>query len=189
MSFEGGRRAAIGIDAAIVADHQVTVRRAASEGDADMVERFGVSSSIGGLERLTSRLAEFAGSTVVCEPTSMTWLGIAIAAERAGCSLALVGTRDSARLRGALSAKHKSDVIDADMLSRAGELFELEPLRMPDPAQLGLRRVVQRRHRLVIDTNRVYRRMVSLASWVMPDVWRVCASSRAASLALLRGGV
>ncbi len=59
---------------------------------------------------------------------------------------------------GALSAKHKSDVIDADMLSRPGELLELEPWRMPEPAQLALRRVVQRRHRLVVDTNRVYRR-------------------------------
>lgn len=186
MSMEGSKRAAIGIDAAIVADHQVTVRHLGDGGVAESVERFGVASSMAGLDQLTARLSGFAGSTVVCEPTSMTWLGLAVAAERAGCSLALVGTRDSARLRGALSAKHKSDVIDADMLSRAGELFELEPFRMPDPAQLALRRVVQRRHRLVIDVNRVYRRLVALASWVMPDVWRVCASSRAASLALLR---
>ncbi len=186
MSIEGSRRAAIGIDAAIVADHQVTVRHIGSDGAADVMERFAVSSSLAGLERLTVRLADYAGSMVVCEPTSMTWLSLAVAAERAGCSLALVRTRDSARLRGALSGKHKSDVIDADMLSHAGELFGLEPLAMPDPAQLALRRVVQRRHRLVVDTNRVYRRMVALASWVMPDVWRVCATSRSASLALLR---
>jgi transposase len=149
------------------------------------VDRFKVGSTLVGLEALAERLGEYPGSVVVCEPTSMTWLGIAIAAERAGCVVSLVGTRHSARLRGALSGKQKSDVIDADMLSRAGEFFELEPVRLPSPAQLALRRVVKRRHRLVVQANRTHRRITALAAWVFPDVWKVCASSRAASFSLL----
>jgi len=37
------------------------------------------------------------------------------------------GSRHAARLRGAISGKNKSDVIDADVLARAGEVFELTP--------------------------------------------------------------
>jgi transposase len=187
MSIEGSSGGvAIGIDAAIVADHQVTIRRPEPGRPGQIVDRFKVPSTLVGLDRLSERLAEHPGSVVVCEPTSMTWLSLAIAAERAGCELSLVGARHSARLRGALTGKHKSDVLDADMLSRAGEFFSLEPARLPDAAQLALRRVICRRHRLVIEVNRIHRRITALASWVMPDVWRVCATSRSASFAVLR---
>lgn len=63
------------------------------------------------------------------EPTSMTWLGLQVALRKAGCDLALVGTRHAARLRGAISGKNKSDVIDADVLAMAGDVFTLSPLR------------------------------------------------------------
>ena len=147
MVLEGSSRVAVGIDAAIVADHQVTLRRPESGGPGVIVERFKVPSTIVGLTQLTERLSPFPGSVVVCEPTSMTWLSIQIAVERAGCEMSLIGTRHSARLRGALVGKHKSDVIDADMLSRAGEFFALDPTRRPTPDELALRRVVQLRHR------------------------------------------
>jgi transposase len=186
MTFEGSGPVAVGIDAAIVADHQVTLRRPEPGRPGEIVERFKVPSTIIGLERLTERLSSVAGSTVVCEPTSMTWLSIQIAAERAGCEMSLIGTRHSARLRGALVGKHKSDVIDADMLSRAGEFFTLEPTRLPTPDEIALRRVVQLRHRQVVAVNRTHRRIVSLAAWAFPDVWRPLASSRAASLGVLR---
>jgi hypothetical protein len=51
-----------------------------------------------------------------------------------------VGNRHAGRLRGALAGKNKSDVIDAEVLSRAGELFALPPARTPDAAELALRR-------------------------------------------------
>lgn len=75
----------------------------------------------------------------------MTRLGLAIAVEQAGGQLALVGCRHAARLRGAISGKNKSDVIDADVLAQAGEVFALAPVRLSDPAQLALRRAVTRR--------------------------------------------
>lgn len=186
MYTNGSSGVAVGIDAAIVADHHVTIRRPEAGGSGEIVDRFRIPSTLVGLDRLTERLAEFPGSVVVCEPTSMTWLSIGVAAERAGCELAMVGTRHSARLRGALVGKQKSDVIDADMLSRAGEFFALDRTTLPGPDQLALRRVIQRRHRLVVAANRTHRRITSLVSWAFPDVWRVCATSRAASFGVLR---
>ena len=61
----------------------------------------------------------------------MTWLGLAVALQDAVSDLALVGSRDAARLRGAISGKNRSDVIDADVLARAGDVLELDPLVLP----------------------------------------------------------
>lgn len=46
-------------------------------------------------------------------------LGLSVALRDAGADLSLVGTGHAARLRGAISAKHQSDVIDADVPARA----------------------------------------------------------------------
>ena len=89
----------------------------------------------------------------------------------AGCDLSLLGAGHAARLRGAITGKHKSDVIDADVLTRAGEVFDLQPLRPVEPAQLALRRACVRRGGSVIDGNRQLRRLISLARWAFPDVW------------------
>lgn len=115
----------------------------------------------------------------------MTWLPLSIALERAGCSLALVGNRHSARLRSALAGKNKSDPIDADMLSRAGEFFSLEPARIPGPDELALKRVCQRRGKLIVDANRSLRRIISLARWAFPDLWNAFVGSRPTALAVL----
>jgi hypothetical protein len=61
-----------------------------------------------------------------------------VALAEASCDLSLLGARHAARLRGAISGKHKSDVIDAEVLARAGEVFDLHPLRPVEPAQLAL---------------------------------------------------
>jgi len=54
-------------------------------------------------------------------------------------------------------------VIDADVLARAGEVFDLHPLRRVDPEQLALRRACVRRGSAVIDGNRYLRQLISLA--------------------------
>ena len=77
---------------------------------------------------MSRRLARYPGVVAVAEPTSMTWLPLALSLSSGGGRLALVGTRHSARLRGAISGKNKSDVIDADVLARADEVFDLPPL-------------------------------------------------------------
>lgn len=176
---------AIGIDAAVVAKHRVVVRRPEVGGPGEVVEDFEAAPTAAGLEELTKRLAAYPGAIAVAEPTSMTWLPLHVALEEAGVALALVGNRHSGRLRGALSGKDKSDVIDAVVLSRAHELFGLEPARIPDADELALRRAVQRRHKAVVDGNRWYRRLISLASWAFPDVWNAFVKSRSTALAVL----
>ena len=59
-----------------------------------------------------NRLAEMPGVVAVAEPTSMTWLALSVALRDAGCDLSLLGARHAARLRGAITGKYKSDVID-----------------------------------------------------------------------------
>jgi hypothetical protein len=118
---------------------------------------------LSGLALLTRRLSRYPGAVAVAEPTSMTWLALSVAVPEAGGQLALLGSRHSARLRGAIVGKNKSDVIDADVLARAGEVFTLRPMPVVTPTQLALRRAASRRRAAVIDGNRYWRRLMSLA--------------------------
>jgi len=177
-------RVRVGIDAAVVADHHVTIRETTPDGQVHL-SRFRTPPTIAGLTRLGERLSDYPQVVAVAEPTSMTWLGLHVALREAGCDLALVGTRHAARLRGAISGKNKSDVIDADVLAMAGDVFDLAPLRPPAPSQLALRRAVVRRGKLVIDGNRARRRLISLARWAFPDVWEAFAGSWPTAVAVL----
>jgi hypothetical protein len=105
----------VGIDAAVVAQHEVCVRATDAQGRV-RTNRFRVQPTLAGLRSLSNRLAEMPGVIAVAEPTSMTWLGLSVALAEAGCDLSLLGVRHAARLRGAISGKQKSDVIDADVL-------------------------------------------------------------------------
>lgn len=146
-------RVQVGIDAAVVANHHVCVRLCGPDGCV-REQRFTIAPTLAGLRTLTSRLSPYAGAVAVAEPTSMTWLPLAVAITDAGGELALVGSRHAARLRGAISGKNKSDVIDADVLARAGEVFTLQRFTRPDPTHLALRRACTRRGVVVIDANR-----------------------------------
>ena len=180
-----GSAVAIGIDAAVVADHHVMVRRREPQGPGTIIEEFKVPPTLAGMERLAKKLSPYPGAVAVAEPTSMTWLPLALALEQAGCSFALVGNRHSSRLRGALAGKNKSDVIDAEVLSHADELFALAPARIPDAAELALRRAVLLRHKAVLDASRARRRLISQARWAYPDVWMAFGRSWATALAVL----
>jgi transposase len=177
-------RIQVGIDAAITANHHVCIRSVAANGKANSV-RFQVPPTLAGLARLTSRLSEYPGVVAVAEPTSMTWLSLAVALEASGGELALIGARHSARLRGAIMGKNKSDVIDADVLARSADVFDLPPFEIPTPDQISLRAAVTRRGSAVMDTNRSFRRLLSLARWAFPDVWEAFASSTPTAKAVL----
>jgi hypothetical protein len=56
-----GSAVAIGIDAAVVANHRVAIRGA-------VVDDFGVAPTLAGLAQLTERLRAHQGSLVVAEP-------------------------------------------------------------------------------------------------------------------------
>jgi transposase len=180
-----GSAVAIGIDAAVVADHHVMVRRRDGRGPGTLLEEFRASPTLAGMERLAKKVSAYPGAVAVAEPTSMTWLPLALVLADAGCEFSLVGNRHAARLRGALAGKNKSDVIDAEMLSRADEFFALAPARIPDPAELALRRAALLRHKAVLDANRARRRLLSQARWAFPDVWLAFGRSWPTALAVL----
>ncbi len=169
----------IGIDAAVAASHRVAIRGAA-------VQDFTVSPTLGGLEQLRDRLSAHAPALAVAEPTGMSWLSLGHAVRDAGCELALVQARHSAKLRGALAGRNKTDVIDAEMLASCGELFGLGPAALPTQGQLALRRAVRRRHHGVVEAHGAECRLWALAAWAFPDVWRACKGSHALAQPLLR---
>jgi transposase len=168
----------IGIDAAVVANHRIAVR-------GSVVDDFSVPPTLSGMARLSERLRPYAGTVVVAEPTSMSWLSLGHAVADAGCRLALVEARHSAKLRGAIAGKNKTDVIDADMLACCAELFGLSATALPGPNQLALRRAVHRRHLAVVDAHRADCRLWSVGSWAFPDLWKACKGSHALVGALL----
>jgi transposase len=88
-------------------------------------------------------------------------------------------------LRSALAGKNKSDRIDATLLLRAGEFFELGPARIPTTIELVLRRAAQRRRKRIVDANRCSHRVVSHAWSAFPDVWNAFAGSGPTALAVL----
>ena len=73
-------RTLVGIDAAITARHHVAVRSNAG----DKTRRFSVEPTLAGLRTLTDRLIGYDNIDAVVEPTSMTWLPLTFAVERAG---------------------------------------------------------------------------------------------------------
>ena len=177
-------RVQVGIDAAVVANHHVCVREILGDGQVRL-SRFTTPPTLAGLGMLSNRLSGYPGVVAVAEPTSMTWLALSIAMRRSGGDLSLLGARHAARLRGAIIGKDKSDVIDADVLATAGEVFTLSPMRPLTPPQLALRRAVTRRGKLVVDGNRARRRLISLARWAFPDVWSAFAGSQPTAVAVL----
>ena len=156
----------IGIDAAVVADHQVAIRGPGVRDD------FGVSPTVAGMSKLTERLRPHAGALVVVEPTAGTWLPLTMAVTDAGCRIGFVQSRDSAKLRSAIAGRNKTDAIDADMLARCEQVLGVYDAPIPLVGQVGLRRALTRRHRMVVDAHRAECRLWSLLIWVMPDVWR-----------------
>jgi transposase len=156
----------IGIDAAVVADHQIAVRGVGVRDD------FRVSPTLAGLAKLTERLSAYAGALVVVEPTAGTWLPLTMAVTEAGCRIGFVQNRDSARLRSAISGRNKTDVIDAEMLAQCESVLGVVDAPVPLVGQVGLRRALRRRHHMVVDAHRAECRLWSLVIWAMPDVWR-----------------
>ena len=129
----------IGIEAAVVAAHQVANR------GPGIAEDFWVQPTLAGLEELTVRLADWAPAMVVAERTAGTWLLLLHAICESGCRVGFVANRDSARLRKAIAGANKTDVIDADMLARSPEILGVEQAPVPPAGQIGLRRAMRRR--------------------------------------------
>lgn len=176
-------RVTIGIDAAVVANHQVAIR--GSTGGEVIDDDFSVAPTLAGLERLTERLSEYPGALAVAEPTGMSWLSLGHAVTAAGCGFALIETRHSSKLREAISGKNKTDVIDADLLASSGELFGLSASELPTSGRVALRRAVRRRHRMTAEAHNAEVRLWSIAAWGFPDLWKAMGGSHRLARAVL----
>lgn len=170
----------IGIDAAVVAAHQVAIR---GEG---VVVDFRVPPTLAGMTMLTERLKPFAGSLVVAEPTGGSWLPLSVAVTDAGCRIGFVANRDSARLRKAISGANKTDLIDAAMLAQCERVLGVVDAPPVGFGQIGLRRALRRRHGAVVAAHRAECRLWALAAWAFPDVWRACGGHHVAQPVLRR---
>jgi transposase len=172
-------RVSIGIDAAVVAVHQIAIR-------GEVRDDFRAAPTLAGLAKLTKRLEPQAGAMVVAEPTAGTWLPLAHAVTAAGCEIGFVANRDSARLRKAITGASKTDVIDADMLAHCAEVLGASAAQVPPPGQIALRRAIRRRHICTVDAHRVECRLWALGAWAFPDLWRACGGHTLAQPLLRR---
>lgn len=130
-----------------------------------------VTSELMGLEELSLQTAPpGARLMVVIEPTGPAWLPIAVFFARRGHTVVRVTSGKSAKLREALSAKAKTNGIDAQTLARL-PLFDpdgVRPLDMPSSGHAELDRLVRLADRLTKDISRHKQRIRSLARMVMP---------------------
>jgi transposase len=179
-SRNGTRRVSIGIDAAVVAAHQVAVRGEAVNED------FKVPPTLAGMKTLTERLAPYAGSLVVAEPTGGTWLPLSVAVGEAGCRIGFVANRDSARLRKAISGANKTDPLDADLLANCEQVLGVGEAPAVSFGQIGLRRALRRRHTATVAAHRAECRLWALGAWAFPDLWRACGGHGVAQPVLRR---
>ena len=164
----------IGIDAAVVAAHQVAVR------GPGIAEDFRVPPTLAGMTALTERLRPYAGALVVAEPTGGSWLPLSVAVADADCRIGFVANRDSARLRQAIAGATKTDVIDAAMLAQCEQVLGVVEAAPVGFGQIGLRRALHRRHQATVAAHRAECRLWALAAWAFPDVWRACGGHRVA---------
>jgi hypothetical protein len=155
-------RAVEGIDAAITARHHIAVREFFEDGR--ISEPFHGRPDTG---RAGETLAAAGRGSGTCDGGRGTDLDD-LAGAGTGCR---TGRRPDgndrrpplrAAARGASWAK-KSDVIYSEVLTHAGEIFDPPPSILASPGQLALRRAVVRRAGAVIDGNRYWRRLLSLA--------------------------
>src|SRR4051794_41653136 len=102
MEIEGSG-VTVGLDAAVVANHHVIVRRPSLGGPGAVVANFVTSPSLAGMDMLSKRVAPYAPVMAGSGPTSITWLPLSIAVGRAGWSLALGGHRPSAPPRSGVA--------------------------------------------------------------------------------------
>ena len=135
MELEGSA-VAIGIDAAVVADHHVMVRRRDARGPGTVLEEFRVAPTLVGMERLSKKLSVYPGALAVAEPTSMTWLPLALTLKQAGCSFASwatamqvgCGARSCRRLGAGAGA---CSALDVELLSKESADASLRTTRKP----------------------------------------------------------
>lgn len=178
-------RAQMGIDCGITAAHQCELIEYLEDGS-QRVKRKKIPPAAAGIGSLIDMIKEVGVRVdVVAEPTSMTWGGIQAAVQAAGGRFFLLGTKHSARLRAAVAGKNKSDVIDAHLLVKSFDLFDLEPVSPAPPGQEALKRLALARGDARKHLDQCWRRLRSCVRATTPDLDKIMSGSRTRMLAIL----
>lgn len=109
---------------------------------------------------------------VVMEPTSSSWIAPTAFFQSKGATVHLVPPEQSADLRRYYKKHVKNDRVDAKLLARLPLLHPegLHEAQVPHGARGTLRRVVQRRSKLIAELAEHRQRVRSLLNWAMPGM-------------------
>lgn len=112
-------------------------------------ERWRCANDEAGIALLIERMALLSPTLVVLEATGGFEIPLACAMAAAGLPAVVVNprqVRDFAKATGRLA---KTDILDADILARFGDVVRPEVRPMPDAAAQELAALIQRRHQIV----------------------------------------
>ena len=164
----------VGIDFGISGPHKVQVL---DEG-AQLYDGFKFQSTPEGLATLEERIfQDGANPIIVFEPTSLTWLPVAIyiRARHPECRLVRAKGQKVAALRKYLRGRSKSDRIDALTLAKMPFIDpeQLDNVYLPPAKFHTLQRLTRQRQRLEKEITARKNRISALIDSYLPGLWRV----------------
>jgi transposase len=107
---------------------------------------------------------------IICEPTSMMWFPLAVAAKKRGHSVYRVKSEKVSDLRKYYKKHTKTDRIDADTLAKIpivdeDSLYEVE---LPSAGHTALNRMVRQHEKLTVSISNRKRRIQDLVTFAVP---------------------
>lgn len=130
----------------------------------NITRTFTTASTPGGMTRAIRKASNGQNVDVVVESMAVSWFVAAVAAERSGVPHMLyrVSGRNAAALRSFDQAYTKTDRIDARVLARMPLVDEgLRTFTLPTRDALGLKRLVNQRHKMIKERTRTKGRIRS----------------------------
>jgi len=169
----------VGVDLGVTSKHQAEIRD--EEGN-KVCPSFSFAGSIEGFDALCKHALKDATNGTklrfICEPTSMSWLPLAVYARAHGHEMVRVKGQKSHDLREYYSKHSKRDRIDAKVLSLMPvvDRESLEEVYLPDKLIHALDRRCRQREKIAKSIASAKTRLKSLYHWVMPGLTSCFAS-------------
>ncbi len=163
----------VGVDLGVTSKHQAEIR---DEEGRKVRPCFSFSGSKKSFDELCKHAlkdaAEGTKLRFICEPTSMSWLPLAVSAKRHNYDIVRVKAQKSHDLRDFYSKHRKGDRIDAKALSLMPvvDRDSMEELHLPDKPAYALDRRCRQREKIARSIASQKTRLKSLYHWVMPGL-------------------
>lgn len=162
----------VGVDLGVTAKHKAYVCDEQGRKIAD----FSFQISKENLDTLCSKALSGASQEtklrLICEPTSMAWLPLAIYAENNNHEMIRVKSHKTHDLRKFFSRNKKNDKLDAKILATMPTVDEqtVEEIHLPNAKMFALERFNRQKDRITQDIASIKNRLSSLFHWVMPGL-------------------